>query len=163
MIEPSSLIVRRITELPFDEELKIKGQFLSTLACPKCTQGYIFGFLALPKNFNKPHDCACKNEQITDDQIGVIPIDKEESVATEKKAIAAQKRAAKKKTKRKGVAKKEDGTIDLDAPPTVVREVLAKRSCIDCKRDVEVPSTTSSEFNIRCSDCLKALIRKQRG
>jgi predicted RNA-binding Zn-ribbon protein involved in translation (DUF1610 family) len=166
IVAPDSFIVRKIIELPVAEDMKVKGQLFSTIACPKCEEGFVFGFLAIPKELRDPIPMGPTT--VKDSGADIIEISEEESAETERQAIEEAKKATKKKKRKrgrpkKGLAKSEDGTIDLDAPPPVVRETTIMRQCSICKKEIEVPGSTSSDFNVRCPSCLKSLINSRRG
>jgi hypothetical protein len=149
IVQPNELVVKKVAELDIPDAMKAKGALFSTVACPHCEQGFVFGFLAVPKKERKGELIRGDNSVVCTGEVrDAIPISDEEAAAVEQEAIEEQKQVQedRRKKRKTGLVKSEDGTIDLDAPVERVPETLKKIQCFECKKEIEVPSTASSEF-----------------
>ena len=132
--------VGNLEDIP--DEVKARGSFFQTLACPACKKSLFLGFVAEsdkdeePKvEKSKPKRRRRKSKKIKAE----VEVEKNEETSV-----------------KSGIRRSEDGTIDLEG--SVNRLPARKAVCSQCKKEYGVGTQDMMAFGSKCPDCMRKLV-----
>ena len=150
------LDVGAMDDLP--EDVKARGSFFQTLACPKCKKSAFLGFVAEEdeeeketkveapeKKARKRRKRKSKKKKAAESDI--IDTNGEEPEMPEQKQSSS------------GIVRSEDGTINLEAAPNKVNRLPRQKAvCSRCSKQYDVGTQGLGGFGSKCPDCMKILV-----
>lgn len=182
-VSVDKLAIVDVGETVAPDDVKAKGGFFQTIACPKCRKGVYFGFLIdlddieadeeieeepRPKPKKKVKKKKTKKaEGVTSDEPkklqrtedGTIIIDEdelpEEVIAMEQRAEAARRAAGVNKKKKKKKKKATDKPKPKPHTPNRARPNRAQ--CTTCGEIFETRDVSMGAFGSRCPKCMRQL------
>jgi len=141
------LDVSEMEDVP--EDIKARGAFFQTFACPECKTSMFLGFVA-------------EEEESAEEE--AKPVVKKRRRRRNKKTANADKQPVveDKGIEETGIAKNprvkraEDGTIDIEA--SVNRLPQQKAKCSQCGKEFDVGTQDMMAFGSKCKSCMSSLI-----